>query len=58
MISDQSSAGPETPAAAGQVRAAAARLDELAGLPVAAHSATYDDVHTVLQDALADLDEA
>jgi len=56
--SDQGSAPPESSEAAERVRTAGERLHELDGLPVAAHIATYDDVHVALQDALAELDEA
>jgi hypothetical protein len=45
------------PAAVAAARAAEERLAELDELPVAAHIAIYDDVHAVLQDALAELDE-
>ena len=48
---------PTQPAAVAAVRAAEGRLAALDELPVAAHIATYDDVHAVLQDALAELDE-
>ena len=47
--------GPLT-ASAG-VGQALARLDELAGTPVAEHVAVFDSVHRLLQDALATLDE-
>jgi hypothetical protein len=39
------------------VRAAGEQLAAVEGAPAAAHVATYDEVHAVLQDALADLDE-
>jgi hypothetical protein len=48
----------DEPAAARQVRQAQQRLGELDGQPVTAHIETYDEVHAVLQDALAELDEA
>ncbi len=54
---------PEVPeparSAAEAVRAAQAaqtRLAELAGQPVARHVTVYDEVHSVLQGALAGLD--
>ena len=37
---------------------AAERLANLAGLPVAEHVAVFDEVHRLLQDALATLDQA
>lgn len=40
-----------------RVREAGERLAAVEGTPAAAHVATYDEVHAVLQDALADLDE-
>jgi hypothetical protein len=36
---------------------ALARLDDLEERPVAEHVAIYDEVHRLLQDALAALDE-
>jgi hypothetical protein len=39
-----------------RVGAAAAALDELADLPVAAHVARYDALHGELSDALAAID--
>lgn len=39
-----------------RVDAALERLGSLAGLPLPAHVTVYDDVHRLLQDALADLD--
>ena len=39
------------------VDTALARLEELAERPVAEHVAVYDEVHRLLQDALAALDE-
>ena len=48
-----------TPAAAtGSVAAALVRLEELDGRPTTEHVALYDDVHRLLQDALATLDGA
>jgi hypothetical protein len=40
------------------VDVALARLEELQDQPVAEHVAVYDEVHRLLQDALATLDEA
>lgn len=48
---------PVDSAAVRAVRAAEERLAAVEGTPAAAHVATYDEVHAVLQDALADLDE-
>jgi len=48
---------PEVTAADGadpRVAAAVARLDELGDTPPAEHVEVYEDVHRVLQDALAD----
>jgi len=63
----ESFAGPQLPsgaveettetAAVRAVRAAEERLAAIEGGPAAAHLSTYDEVHAVLQDALADLDE-
>jgi hypothetical protein len=39
------------------VETALARLEELADRPVTEHVAVYDEVHRLLQDALAALDE-
>ena len=39
------------------VEAALARLDALDGTPVAEHVEVFDEVHRLLQDALAALDE-
>jgi hypothetical protein len=39
------------------VDSALARLADLEELPVAEHVAVYDEVHRLLQDALAALDE-
>ena len=39
------------------VDTALARLEELAERPVTEHVAVYDEVHRLLQDALAALDE-
>ncbi len=39
------------------VETALARLEELAEQPVTEHVAVYDEVHRLLQDALAALDE-
>ena len=53
-----SDVGTQLPAVAA-VRAAEARLRNLdpSGTPAATHVSTYEEVHAVLQDALADLDE-
>ncbi|MCW2725632.1 MAG: hypothetical protein JWN35_2553 [Frankiales bacterium] len=40
------------------VDVALARLEELQDQPVSGHVAVYDEVHRLLQDALATLDEA
>ena len=48
-------AGPE--GVRGAVEAARARLAQVPGLPLAEHAAAYDDVHRLLQGALAPLDE-
>jgi hypothetical protein len=45
----------DTPAA---VTAARTRLDALEGAPVGEHVEVFDEVHRLLQDALATLDEA
>ena len=39
------------------VETALTRLEELAERPVTEHVAVYDEVHRLLQDALAALDE-
>ena len=39
------------------VDTALARLEDLEARPVAEHVAVYDEVHRLLQDALAALDE-
>jgi hypothetical protein len=54
---DRSPGEPGESAAVRAVRAAEERLAAVEGTPAAAHPATYDEVHAVLQDALADLDE-
>ena len=41
-----------------QVRAALDRLEALDAAPVADHVEVFDEVHRLLQDALATLDEA
>jgi len=41
-----------------RVDAALSRLTELEDRPVVEHVAVYDEVHRLLQDALAALDEA
>jgi hypothetical protein len=51
---------PDATAATAAVRAVRRAEEQLAateGTPAAAHLSTYDEVHAVLQDALADLDE-
>ena len=50
---------PDVPAGAGDgpVAAAVSRLDTLGELPPAEHVEVYEDVHRVLQDALADAAE-
>ena len=40
------------------VAAALTRLEALEGAPVGEHVEVFDDVHRLLQDALATLDEA
>jgi hypothetical protein len=42
----------------GPVEAALARLRDLDAEPVEEHAHVLDDVHRLLQDALAELDEA
>lgn len=50
---------PAPPTAAPpHVRAALARLETLQDAPVAGHVAIFDEVHRLLQDALATLDDA
>jgi hypothetical protein len=39
------------------VEVAVSRLEDLDDLPVGEHVAVYDEVHRLLQDALAGLDE-
>jgi hypothetical protein len=51
-------AANEEPAAVRRVRAAQATLDDLDGVPLSDQIETYDDVHSTLQDALAELDGA
>jgi hypothetical protein len=41
----------------GAVELAVSRLDDLDEKPVVEHVAVYDEVHRLLQDALAALDE-
>ena len=53
--SGAASPGPATPEGVAQ---ALARLDALEGRPVDDHVEVFDDVHRLLQDALATLDEA
>ena len=48
---------PEPGATRVVTTAAAERLTRLAGLPVAEHVAVFDEVHRLLQDALATLDQ-
>lgn len=48
----------DVPISVQRVHTAGQRLESTGGLPVAAHIDVYDDVHAVLQDALAELDEA
>ena len=53
--------GPGVPGPAGRTSVAtvaAERLAQLAELPVAEHVAVFDEVHRLLQDALATLDQA
>lgn len=52
-VADTGAEPPLTPA----VAAALARLDELDAAPVAQHVDVLGDVHRLLQDALATLDE-
>ena len=49
--------GPDT-ADPPAVTAALGRLQTLAGRPVGEHVEVFDEVHRLLQDALATLDEA
>jgi hypothetical protein len=51
---DVAPADEDLVAGQGPVAAAVARLDSLAGLPPVEHVEVYEDVHRVLQDALAD----
>jgi hypothetical protein len=52
----QQSLLPATPTGQPRVDAALSRLDELASLPVHDHVATYEQVHQVLTETLADRD--
>jgi hypothetical protein len=47
---------PPPPTGVPAVDAAVEKLQELDGLPTGEHVAVYDEVHRLLQDALADLD--
>ena len=47
---------PPRPTGVPGVDAAVEKLPELDGLPTGEHMAVYDEVHRLLQDALADLD--
>jgi hypothetical protein len=47
---------PPEPTGVPAVDAALEKLKELGGLPTGEHVAVYDEVHRLLQDALADLD--
>jgi hypothetical protein len=49
---------PTTAAAPPAVAAALGRLGALDGCPVGQHVEVFDEVHRLLQDALATLDEA
>ena len=51
---DEAPADEDVSAGEGPVATAVARLDSLADLPPAEHVEVYEDVHRVLQDALAD----
>ncbi|MCW2666969.1 MAG: hypothetical protein JWN57_1931, partial [Frankiales bacterium] len=51
---DAAPAGIDPPA---EVAVALAKLDALEGRPVGEHVEVYDEVHRLLQDALASLDE-
>jgi hypothetical protein len=51
---DEAPADEDLVAGKGPVATAVARLDSLADLPPAEHVEVYEDVHRVLQDALAD----
>ena len=51
---DETPADEDLVAGEGPVATAVARLDSLADLPPAEHVEVYEDVHRVLQDALAD----
>jgi hypothetical protein len=53
-VSEPSTSAPAAPA----VAAASVRLETLEGQPVSAHVEVFDEVHRLLQDALATLDEA
>ena len=47
---------PPRPTGVPAVDAGVDKLQELEGLPTGEHVAVYDEVHRLLQDALADLD--
>lgn len=49
--------GPQVPGAPAGVRTAAAVLEGLAQRPLSEHVAGYDEVHRLLRDALATLDQ-
>ena len=51
---DEAPADEDLVAGEGPVATAVARLDSLVDLPPAEHVEVYEDVHRVLQDALAD----
>ena len=51
---DEAPADEDLVEGVGPVATAVARLDSLADLPPAEHVEVYEDVHRVLQDALAD----
>ena len=57
MTAPTAQAAPED-AVPSAVAAALARLESLEGTPVAGHVEVFDEVHRLLQDALATLDEA
>jgi hypothetical protein len=56
-VIDEAAAEPVGgPDVVGRLEAAAAALDELAGLPVTEHVARYDALHGELSEALAAID--
>lgn len=55
-VSDARDWAPPQPTGVPAVDVAVEKLKELDGLPTGEHVAVYDEVHRLLQDALADLD--